>query len=120
MLFKPSLMTAIRKQASPPLSVQQLSVDLEIVTFLILIRDNESIYFKSFWKNYTRALPWLSQVAVQNNEIPVTSVWLEQVFSVADAIKNIQQASMSSVTLRSLMILEKKKNIEKFRSFPHP
>ena len=48
MLFKLSLMNITRKQASPPLSIQPLSVDLEMATFLILVRDNESIDFQSF------------------------------------------------------------------------
>ena len=117
MLFKLSLMNITRKQASPPLSIQPLSVDLEMATFLILIRNNESIDFQRFWKNHTRVLPRLSQVARQYNVISATSVYLEQAFSIAGAIKNIRRASMSSVTLRSLMILKKKKNIEKLRSF---
>ena len=41
MLFKSSLMNITRKQVSSPLSIQPLSVDLVMVTFLVLIRDNE-------------------------------------------------------------------------------
>ncbi|CAF3692131.1 unnamed protein product [Rotaria socialis] len=113
-------MSITRKNPLPSLSIQPLSADLEIATFLILFRDNESTDFQTFWKNHTRVLPRLSQIARQYNAIPAASVYLEQVFSVTGAIKNIRQASMSSVTLRSLMILRKKKNIEKLRSFSLP
>ncbi|CAF3264340.1 unnamed protein product [Rotaria socialis] len=113
----PSLTESRGKTHYHHLSIQPLSADLEIATFLILFCDNESTDFQTFWKNHTRVLPRLSQIARQYNAIPAASVYLEQVFSVTGAIKNIRQASMSSVTLRSLMILRKKKNIEKLRSF---
>ncbi|CAF3638409.1 unnamed protein product [Rotaria socialis] len=116
----PSLTESRGKTHYHHLSIQPLSADLEIATFLILFCDNESTDFQTFWKNHTRVLPRLSQIARQYNAIPAASVYLEQVFSVTGAIKNIRQASMSSVTLRSLMILRKKKNIEKLRSFSLP
>ncbi|CAF4501224.1 unnamed protein product [Rotaria socialis] len=116
----PSLTESRGKTHYHHLSIQPLSADLEIATFLILFCDNESTDFQIFWKNHTRVLPRLSQIARQYNAIPAASVYLEQVFSVTGAIKNIRQASMSSVTLRSLMILRKKKNIEKLRSFSLP
>lgn len=120
MFFKSNFMNMTGKKASAPLSLQPLTVDLEIATFLILVRDNESIDFQVFWKSHARVLPRLSQVARQYNVIPGTSVYLEQLFSVAGAIKNIRRASTSSITLRSLMILKKKKNIGKLRSFTPP
>ncbi|CAF2789011.1 unnamed protein product [Rotaria sp. Silwood2] len=119
MSLKCSLMNVANKKASPPLSFQPVNVDLEMATFLTLIRDNESINFQTFWKNNAHALPRLSQLARRYNVIPATSVYLEQAFSVAGAIKNLRRASMSSLSLRSLMILKKKKNIEKLRAFVH-
>ncbi|CAF1373411.1 unnamed protein product [Rotaria magnacalcarata] len=88
-----------------------------MATFLILVRDNESIDFQMFWRNHSSVWPRLSQVARQYNVIPGISVHLEQLFSVAGAINNTRWPSMSPITLRSLMILKKKKNIEKLRSF---
>ncbi|CAF1957957.1 unnamed protein product [Rotaria magnacalcarata] len=117
MLFKSNFMNITGKQASAPLSIQPLTADFEMAAFFILVRDNESIDFRMFWRNHSCVLPRLSQVARQYNVSPGTSVYLEQLFSVAGAIRNIRQASMSSITLRSLMILKKKKNIEKLRSF---
>ncbi|CAF5218188.1 unnamed protein product, partial [Rotaria magnacalcarata] len=119
MSFKSSLMNVTRKKASPPLSFQPVSVDLEMAIFLNLIRDNESMDFQMFWKNNARALPRLNQLARRYNIIPATSVYLEQQFSVAGAIKNIRRASMSSLSLRSLIILKKKDKIEKIRLFAH-
>jgi len=112
-------MNMANKKAPPTLSNQPVSVDLEIATFLNLIRDNQMIKFQTFWKNNSRVLPRLSQLARRYNVIPATALYSEQTFSVASGIKNIRRASMSSLSLRSLMILKKKKNIEKLRSFVH-
>ena len=53
------------------------------------------------------------------NVTPATYVYLEQTFSVAGAIKTAIRASMSSVVLRSLMILKRRQNIGKPRQFVH-
>ncbi|CAM4988101.1 unnamed protein product, partial [Rotaria socialis] len=119
MSFKSSLMNVTKKKASPPLSFQPVSVDLEMAIFLNLIRDNESMDFQMFWKNNARTLPRLNQLVRRYNIIPATSVYLEQQFSEAGAIKNIRRASMSSLSLRSLIILKKKDKIEKIRLFAH-
>jgi phenylpropionate dioxygenase-like ring-hydroxylating dioxygenase large terminal subunit len=115
--LKSSLMNTTNKKASPPLSFQPISVELEMATFLNLIRDNEMTDFQTFWKTHSRTLPRLSQITRRYNVIPATSVYSEQLFSVAGAIKHIRRASMSSLTLRSMMILKKKDNIEKLRPF---
>ena len=80
-----------------------------MATFLNLVRDNELINFQIFWKDHSRTLPRLCQLARRYNVIPTTSVYLEQTFSVPGAIKNVRRASMSSLSLRSLVILKKKK-----------
>jgi hypothetical protein len=115
--FKSSLMSIANNEAPPPLSIHPVTVNLEMATFLNLIRDNELINFQTFWKSNYSALPRLSQLARRCNVVPATSVYLEQTFSVASAVKNIRRASLSSLSLRSLMILKKKNNIEKLRSF---
>ncbi|CAF5197698.1 unnamed protein product [Rotaria magnacalcarata] len=117
LVFKSSLMNITNKKAPPPLSLHPVTVDLEMATFLNLIRDNEMINFQTFWKSNYRNLPRLSQLARRYNVVPATSVYLEQTFSVAGAVKNIRRASLSSLSLRSLMILKKKNKIEKLRSF---
>ncbi|CAF3973102.1 unnamed protein product [Rotaria sp. Silwood1] len=115
--FKSSLMAIAKKKTSIPLSFQPITPDLEMAAFLNLVRDNELMNFQLFWKTNCRALPRLSQLVRRYNVVPATSVYLEQTFSVAGAIKNLRRASMSSLSLRSLMILKKKNNIEKIRSF---
>ncbi|CAM2723479.1 unnamed protein product [Rotaria socialis] len=62
MLYKANFMNMTRRKASQPLYIQPLSVDLEMATFLILIRDYESTDFQIFWRNHTPVLPRLSQV----------------------------------------------------------
>ena len=115
--FKSSIMNIANKKPPRPLSFQPITVDLEMAAFLNLIRDNEMINFHAFWKNNHHTLPRLSQLVRRYNVIPATSVYMEQTFSVAGAIKDVRRASMSSMSLRSLMILKKKMNIEKLRSF---
>ena len=115
--YKSSLMNIANKKAPLLLSFQPVTVELEMASFLNLIRDNEMINFQAFWKTNHHALPRLSQLVRRYNVIPAISIYLEQTFSVAGAIKNVRRASMSSLSLRSLMILKKKKNIEKLRSF---
>ncbi|CAF4541582.1 unnamed protein product, partial [Rotaria magnacalcarata] len=61
-----------------------------MATFLNLIRDNEMINFQTFWESNYRNLPRLSQLARRYNVVPATSVYLEQTFSVAGAVKNIR------------------------------
>ena len=117
--FKSSLMNMNKKKAAASLSNRPVGVDLEMATFLNLVRDHELINFQIFWKDHSRTLPRLSQLARRYNVIPATSVYLEQTFSVAGAIKNVRRASMSSLSLRSLVVLKKKKNIEKLRQFVH-
>ncbi|CAF4264814.1 unnamed protein product, partial [Rotaria magnacalcarata] len=107
LVFKSSLMNITNKKAPPPLSLHPVTVDLEMATFLNLIRDNEMINFQTFWKSNYRNLPRLSQLARRYNVVPATSIYLEQTFSVAGAVKNIRRASLSSLSLRSLMILKK-------------
>ena len=119
MSFKSTLMRTTNEKPPPPLSCQPLSIDLETAAFLNLIRENQSTGFESFWKNNSRTLPRLSQLVRRYNVTLATSVYLEQTFSVAGAIKTTRRTSMSSVVLRSLMILKKRQNIEKLRQFVH-
>ncbi|CAF1069305.1 unnamed protein product, partial [Rotaria magnacalcarata] len=67
MLFKSNFMNITGKQASSPLSIQPLTADFEMAAFFILVRDNESIDFRMFWRNHSCVLPRLSQVARQYN-----------------------------------------------------
>ncbi|CAF3912969.1 unnamed protein product [Rotaria sp. Silwood1] len=99
--FKKSLLNSVDVKISPSLSSQPLSVDSEIFTFLNLVRENESAEFQSFWKANHSSLPRLSQMARIFNVVPATSTYLEQMFSVAGAVKNIRRASLSSLSLRS-------------------
>lgn len=104
-------------RASTSLSAQPLTIDSEIFTYVNLVRQNEELDFQSFWKTHFISLPRLSQIARIYNVVPATSTYLEQTFSVAGAIKNIRRASLSTLSLRSLIMLKKKNDLEKLRSF---
>ena len=77
-------------------------------------RDQKRVWF---WKANSGVLPRLSQLVRIFNVVPATSTYLEQMFSVAAAVKNIRRASLSSLSLRSLMMLKKKHELNKLRSF---
>ena len=115
--LKSSLLNITNKKASPPLNVQPATVDLEMVTFLNLVRENEMVNFQLFWESNSASLPRLSQLVRRYNVVPATSSYSERTFSVAGAVKNVRRASMTSLALRSLMILKKKGNIDQLRSF---
>ncbi|CAF1430507.1 unnamed protein product [Rotaria sordida] len=117
--FKTSLLNSVDVKISSSLSSQPLSIDSEIFTFLNLVRENEGVEFQSFWKVNHSSLPRLSQMARIFNVVPATSTYLEQMFSVAGAVKNIRRASLSSLSLRSLIMLRKKKELDKLRAFIH-
>jgi hypothetical protein len=114
--LKTSLLTIVKKKASPPLASKPLSTDSELTSFLSSVRDNEGIDYQTFWKTHYRSFPRIAQLAHKYNAVPATSVYSEQLFSVGGAIKNTRRASLSSSSLRSLMILKTKENLNKLRS----
>ncbi|CAF3345533.1 unnamed protein product [Rotaria sp. Silwood2] len=115
--FKKNLLNSADVKFSTSLSSQSLTIDSEIFTFINLVRENEEMEFQLFWKTHSSSLPRLSQMARIYNVVPATSTYLEQMFSVAGAVKNIRRASLSSLSLRSLMMLKKKNDLDKLRSF---
>ena len=104
-------------KASTPLSTRPLTIDPEIATFVNLVREDEELEFQSFWKVFSVTVPRLSKIARIYNGAPATSTCLEQMFSVAGAIKNIRRASLSTLSLRSLLMLKNKNNLDKLSSF---
>lgn len=115
--LKTSLLTIVNKKASPSLASKPMSIASELTSFLSSVRDNEGLDFQTFWKAHARSFPRLAQVARKYNAVPATSVYAEQLFSVGGAVKNIRRASLSSLSLRSLMILKTEENLNKLRSF---
>ena len=103
-------------KASIPLSTRPLTIDSEIATFVNLVRENEELEFQSFWKAFSVTLPRLSKIARIYNVVPATSTYLEQL-GVAGAIKNIRRASLSTLSLRSLLMIKNKNNLDKLNSF---
>ena len=104
-------------KASTPLSAGSLTVDSEIVTFVNLVRENGALKFQSFWKAHSVSLPRLSKIARIYNVVPATSAYLEQMFSVARAMKNIRRASLLTSSLRNLLMLKNNNHLDKLCSF---
>ncbi|CAF4222260.1 unnamed protein product, partial [Rotaria magnacalcarata] len=70
--------------------------------------------FQEFWTSYCTKLPRLSSLVRRINVIPATSVTSEALFSVASFLHRKQRASLSSRTLRYLLVLKNRQVLEKF------
>ena len=91
---------------------KSLSLDEEISLY---IKEAQSaVDFKSFWVAHTNELPRLSNLVRRVNVIPATSVASEAVFSVANFLQRKQRSSLSSKTLRYLVVLRNRQVLEKF------
>ncbi len=62
--------------------------------------------FQTYWNEKKAVLPILSSYARRYNTVPTTSVASESAFSVAGYIDRKQRASLSTTTLRYLMLLK--------------
>ncbi len=75
--------------------------------FSVYITTSKSLKdFKTYWDEKKALLPILSSYARRYNCIPTTSVASESAFSVAGYIDRKQRASLSTTTLRYLMLLK--------------
>jgi hypothetical protein len=71
--------------------------------------------FKAFWVANRRNFPRLVELARKYNIVPATSVASESAFSIAGFIARKQRTSLSSTTLRQLLVLKYRKNLDKLR-----
>ncbi|CAF1464354.1 unnamed protein product [Adineta steineri] len=62
--------------------------------------------FQTYWNENKDRLPILSSYARRYNCVPTTSTASESAFSIADYIDRKQRASLSTTTLRYLMLLK--------------
>ena len=90
------------------------SMSLYEETSLYIKEAQSAADFKSFWVAHTNELPRLSNLIRRVNVIPATSVTSEVVFSVANFLQRKQCSSLSSKTLRYLVVLRNRQVLEKF------
>lgn len=75
--------------------------------FSLYVSSSKSLKdFQTYWNENKSVLPILSSYARRYNCIPTTSVASESAFSVAGYIDRKQRASLSTTTLRYLMLLK--------------
>ncbi|CAM4976506.1 unnamed protein product, partial [Rotaria socialis] len=89
-----------------------MTLDEEISGYIKAARSADD--FQEFWTFYCTKLPRLSNLVRRINVIPATSVTSEALFSVASFLHRKQRASLSSRTLRYLLVLKNRHVLEKF------
>lgn len=90
-----------------------MTLDEEISSYIKAAQGVDN--FQQFWTAHSKELPRLSLLVRQTNVIPVTSVASEALFSVASFLQRKQRASLSSRTLRYLLVLKNRHVLEKFQ-----
>ena len=71
--------------------------------------------FSSFWLQYRERFSRLYRVAQRVNIIPATSVPSESIFSIAGYVARKQRSSLSSTSLRHLMVLKESHRLDALR-----
>jgi hypothetical protein len=94
--------------------VRPMSADVEISLFTHSIKAKQN--FKEFWCTHRYAFPRLVILVHQYCIIPATSVASESAFSISGFIARKQRSSLSSRSLRHLLVLKYRKNLLKFQS----
>lgn len=72
--------------------------------------------FQKFWSDHDKYLPRLSTLVRRINAIPSTSVASESLFSVASYLNRKHRSSLSSQTLRYLLVLKDRSIVENLES----
>jgi hypothetical protein len=90
---------------------RQMSVDEEISSYIKAAQDATD--FREFWISNEKRLPRLSSLVRRTNIIPCTSISSEALFSVANYLQRKQRASLSSKSLRYLLVLKNRHILEK-------
>ncbi|CAF4027758.1 unnamed protein product, partial [Rotaria magnacalcarata] len=92
-----------------------LSADDELVLFTQLIRSYKS-NFSTFWTQYRERFPCFYRVVQRVNIIAVTSVPSESIFLVAGYVTRKQRTSLSSTSLRHLIVLKESYRLEELQT----
>jgi hypothetical protein len=95
-------------------SVRPMSADVEVSLFTNSIKTKQS--FKQFWSTHRHSFPRLVTLVHRYCIVPATSVASESAFSISGFIARKQRSSLSSRSLRHLLVLKYRKNLLKFQS----
>ncbi|CAF1391925.1 unnamed protein product [Rotaria sp. Silwood1] len=99
-------------------NVRSMSADVEISLFSNAIKTKQT--FKEFWSTNGHSFPRLAALVHRYCIVPATSVASESAFSISGFIARKQRSSLSSRTLRQLLVLKYRKNLLKFQSTDQP
>ncbi|CAF4088679.1 unnamed protein product [Adineta steineri] len=97
---------------------RSITAAVEISLFTNAIKTNQS--FKEFWSTHNQSFPRLVTLVRRYSIVPATSVASESAFSVCWFIARKQRSSLSSRTLRQLLVLKYRKNLLKFKRQDQP
>ena len=89
-----------------------MSLDEEISSYIKAAQSSND--FRQFWITHSKQLPRLSSLVRRVNVILATSITSEALFSVASFLHRKQRSSLSSKTLRYLLILKNRHVLEQF------
>jgi hAT family C-terminal dimerisation region len=94
---------------------KSLTIDDELVLFTQTIQSYKND-FAPFWIQHRQRFSRMYKVARRVNIIPATSVPSEFVFSIAGCVARMQRSSLSSVSLRYLMVLKQSYRVDALRA----
>jgi hypothetical protein len=94
---------------------KSLTVEDELILFTQAIQSYKGD-FASFWLQYKERFSRLYHVALRVNIIPATSVPSESIFSIAGYVARKQRTSLSSKSLRHLMVLKESHRLDTLRT----
>jgi hypothetical protein len=92
-----------------------LTIEDELTLFTQAIQSFKG-NFSSFWLQYRERFSRLYRVAQRVNIIPATSVPSESVFSISGFVARKQRTSLSSTSLRHLMVLKESHRLDALRA----
>ncbi|CAF4382551.1 unnamed protein product [Rotaria sp. Silwood2] len=98
--------------------IRSMSPEVEVSLFSNAAKTKEN--FKQFWSTHHHSFPRLVALVHRYCLVPATSVASESAFSIAGFIARKQRSSLSSRTLRHLLVLKYRKNLIKLQSEDEP
>jgi len=94
-------------------SKKAMTLDEELCSYIKAAKSSDD--FQEFWAAHHEQLPRLSKLVRRTNIIPATSISSEALFSVASYLNRKQRSSLSSKTLRYLLVLKNRRVLDKFK-----
>ena len=111
------LMTMVGMPTPTAPSTRLLSIEDELTLFTQSIQMFKG-NFSSFWIHHRSRFTRLYRVAQRVNIIPATSVASESTFSIAGFVARKQRSSLTSNSLRYLMVLKESRRLDALRPKP--